>query len=186
MRAGILNQQHVPAAALVSLDGGVMPGMAGQPIQPLVVPGESGEGATPVGGIISGVGAGAGVGGDAGAGLGVGGLMNGHMVMMPPLGLMDEDDDDSGSSSEDEGLSFYGRNRERQDQLQQQQQQYYYDPNQPQPSYYVSPQQTQPIQNVHQPQSNYYSGNEQPLRQGDFYAFFHIFSSIRFILRINF
>ncbi|KAG0074307.1 hypothetical protein BGZ90_010879 [Linnemannia elongata] len=121
MRAGILNQQHVPAAALVSLDGGVMPGMAGQPIQPLVVPGESGEGATPVGGIISGVGAG--VGGDAGAGLGVGGLMNGHMVMMPPLGLMDEDDDDSGSSSEDEGLSFYGRNRERQDQLQQQQQQ---------------------------------------------------------------
>ncbi|KAF9307128.1 hypothetical protein BGZ91_008469 [Linnemannia elongata] len=121
MRAGILNQQHVPAAALVSLDGGVMPGMAGQPIQPLVVPGECGEGATPVGGIISGVGAG--VGGDAGAGLGVGGLMNGHMVMMPPLGLMDEDDDDSGSSSEDEGLSFYGRNRERQDQLQQQQQQ---------------------------------------------------------------
>lgn len=123
MRAGILNQQHVPAAALVSLDGGVMPGMAGQPIQPLVVPGESGEGVTPAGGIVSGVGAGAGVGGDAGVGAGVGGLMNGHMGMMPPHGLMDEDDYDSGSSSEDEGLSFYGRNKERQDQYQQQQQQ---------------------------------------------------------------
>ncbi|KAK3811748.1 MAG: vitamin-D-receptor interacting mediator subunit 4-domain-containing protein [Linnemannia elongata] len=123
MRAGILNQQHVPAAALVSLDGGVMPGMAGQPIQPLVVPGESGEGVTPAGGIVSGVGAGVGVGGDAGTGVGVGGLMNGHMGMMPPHGLMDEDDDDSGSSSEDDGLSFYGRNKERQDQYQQQQQQ---------------------------------------------------------------
>ncbi|KAF8928502.1 hypothetical protein BGZ47_001574 [Haplosporangium gracile] len=121
MRAGILNQQHVPAAALVSLDGGVMPGMAGQPIQPLVVSGESGEGTTPAGGIVPGVGAAAGAGvGEVGAS--VGGLLNGHISMMPH-GLMDEDDDDSGSSSEDEGLSFYGRNKERQDQYQQQQQQ---------------------------------------------------------------
>ncbi|KAF9428491.1 hypothetical protein BGZ94_002200 [Podila epigama] len=29
MRAGILNQQHIPAAALVTLDGGVMPGTTG-------------------------------------------------------------------------------------------------------------------------------------------------------------
>ncbi|KAF9908999.1 hypothetical protein EC991_009181 [Linnemannia zychae] len=116
MRAGILNQQHVPAAALVSLDGGVMPGMAGQPIQPLTVGtsgGESGEGATPAGGVVPG----------AGAGEGGVGLHNGHMGMMPPHGLIDEDDDDSGSSSEDDGLSFYGRNKERQDQYQQQQEQ---------------------------------------------------------------
>ncbi|KAI8596146.1 hypothetical protein EDD21DRAFT_389076, partial [Dissophora ornata] len=34
MRARILNQQHIPAAALVSLDGGVMPGTTGQPVTP--------------------------------------------------------------------------------------------------------------------------------------------------------
>ncbi|KAF9212578.1 hypothetical protein CPC16_011971 [Podila verticillata] len=33
MRAGILNQQHIPAAALVTLDGGVMPGTTGPPPQ---------------------------------------------------------------------------------------------------------------------------------------------------------
>ncbi|KAG0209412.1 hypothetical protein BGX33_005523 [Mortierella sp. NVP41] len=127
MRAGILNQQHVPAAALVSLDGGVMPGMAGQPIPPIggvAGAGSSGEGATPAGGIVP-VSAGIpGVGGEA-SGVGVGvGLHNGYMGPgMVPHGLVDEDEDDSGSSSEDEGLSFYGRNKERQDQQQQLQQQ---------------------------------------------------------------
>ncbi|KAF9923377.1 hypothetical protein FBU30_006559 [Linnemannia zychae] len=111
MRAGILNQQHVPAAALVSLDGGVMPGMAGHPVQPLVVPGasESIEGAASVGGVAPGL-------RDGGVGVGAG-LHNGHVGTLPH-GLIDEDDDDSGSSSEDDGLSFYGRNKEYQQQQQ--------------------------------------------------------------------
>ncbi|KAF9107890.1 hypothetical protein BGX27_008554 [Mortierella sp. AM989] len=126
MRAGILNQQHIPAAALVSLDGGFMPGTAGQFV-PSGAPGS--DSAASADGSVN-----------------AGGLANnnnnnnvsnnihplGNNGGRPPLPheMEEDDDDDSGSSSEEEGFSLYGRPndqmeraRQEQERLAQQQQQ---------------------------------------------------------------
>ncbi|KAF9177686.1 hypothetical protein BGZ51_008465 [Haplosporangium sp. Z 767] len=110
MRAGILNQQHIPAAALVSLDEGFMPGTTLQPGQALPGAGkgaESGPDGLPPGamGVL---------------GNNIHSLSNGR-----PHDIM-EDDDESGSSSEEEGLSYrrvMEEERMRQEEQQQQQQQ---------------------------------------------------------------
>ncbi|KAG0044738.1 hypothetical protein BGZ83_009987 [Gryganskiella cystojenkinii] len=116
MRAGILNQQHVTAAALVTLDGSVMPG-----------------GTVPVSGVATGPGPGP----HGGDGLAItsqpGGGGTGDLQTMAngkgPHAVDEDDDDDydSGSSSEDERYTSFGRIKEeerlRQQQQQQQQQQ---------------------------------------------------------------
>ncbi|KAF9438404.1 hypothetical protein BGZ76_008058 [Entomortierella beljakovae] len=114
MRAGILNQQHTPAAGLISLDGSMMPGTAGLPGPP-------------------GAGAGAGIDGADGSvhpgGLANDGTINNNIHSLSNNGSRpqlpheadggDDDDDDSGSSSEEEGFSLYGRVMEQDEQSRQ-------------------------------------------------------------------
>ncbi|KAF9995283.1 hypothetical protein BGZ80_007066 [Entomortierella chlamydospora] len=100
MRAGILNQQHIPAAALVSLDGGFMPGTAGQ----LALPGAGTSDATSVDGSVAG-----GIANSNNLGNNIHPLSNNGSRPPLPQDMEDEEDDDSGSSSEEEGFSLYGR-----------------------------------------------------------------------------
>ncbi|KAG0287509.1 hypothetical protein BGZ98_004620 [Dissophora globulifera] len=113
MRAGILNQQHIAAAALVSLDGGFMPGYIGQAVPPQPSqPGQQpplgpGQGVAGAQGIPSSMANHANA--DAAGGAGAGGaqrLANGGHVLPHEIMMMD-DDDDSGSSSDEEGFSLY-------------------------------------------------------------------------------
>ncbi|KAI1296263.1 hypothetical protein EDD11_007444 [Mortierella claussenii] len=129
MRAGILNQQHIPAAALVSLDGGVMPGTAGQLPPPTQstssggAPGAPGAmGQTPAGLGVTVVSV------NQGSGEGAGGVHTnsngGHLQPHGMGGLAEEEeDDDSGSSSEEEGFSLYSRVRSEEERRQQERRQ---------------------------------------------------------------
>ncbi|KAF9151355.1 hypothetical protein BGX20_005431 [Mortierella sp. AD010] len=100
MRAGILNQQHIPAAALVSLDGGFMPGTAGQ----LAHPGAGASGTASVDGSVVG-----GIANNTNLSNNIHPLSNNGGRPPLPHDMEDEEDDDSGSSSEEEGFSLYGR-----------------------------------------------------------------------------
>ncbi|KAF9199230.1 hypothetical protein BGZ49_010676 [Haplosporangium sp. Z 27] len=113
MRAGILNQQHIPAAALVSLDGGFMPGTAGQPIASGL--GTEGSTTSADGSMIPG-------------GLNNANNINSNIHALnnngdrPPLPHeMEDDEDDSGSSSEEEGFSLYGRSMDQEERARQEQ-----------------------------------------------------------------
>ncbi|KAF9969796.1 hypothetical protein BGZ65_011627, partial [Modicella reniformis] len=139
MRAGILNQQHIPAAALVSLDGGTMPGTSGQPAPQAALTAAldqqqgAGLGIPPVAAtqVPAPVPPGASV--PFGVGFGttettvgtatnhIQRLANGGHIL--PQELLDDDDDDSGSSSEEEEFSLYGRTQHEEEQRRQQQQQ---------------------------------------------------------------
>ncbi|KAI8599388.1 vitamin-D-receptor interacting mediator subunit 4-domain-containing protein [Dissophora ornata] len=126
MRAGILNQQHIPAAALVSLDGGVMPGTAGQPVPPtsqqlqqqqqgqqaqqpasLGVGGPGAPSSAAATGALGGVANHA--NNTAAVGSNVHGVANGSHLLPHEMMMLDDDDEDSDSSSEDEGFSLYER-----------------------------------------------------------------------------
>ncbi|KAF9349479.1 hypothetical protein BGX26_012232 [Mortierella sp. AD094] len=122
MRAGILNQQHIPAAALVSLDGGFMPGTAGQVAPPGA--GTSGSAASADGSVAGSV------ANSNNSGNNIHPLGNNGGRPPLPQDMEDDEDDDSGSSSEEEGFSLYGRandqeerTRQEQERLAQQQQQ---------------------------------------------------------------
>ena len=131
MRAGILNQQHIPAAALVSLDGGFMPGTAGQPApQPSAAPASEAGPHPPSGtGVSFGVGSGAAENTAMAAAAAAAAAGNANMQRIAngshllPQELLDDEDDDSGSSSEEEGFSLYGRIQHEEEQRRQQQQQ---------------------------------------------------------------
>ncbi|KAG0195641.1 hypothetical protein BGX28_000945 [Mortierella sp. GBA30] len=131
MRAGILNQQHIPAAALVSLDGGHMPGTTG--VAPtLGVPGTAADteaiaaASSNVNAIATGLSL---VPGEASTGVGMANNIHllGNGALMP--NDADMEDEDTGSSSDEDKYNSYERikqeeeERKRQQQQRQQQQQ---------------------------------------------------------------
>ncbi|KAF9568128.1 hypothetical protein EC968_003102 [Mortierella alpina] len=122
MRAGILNQQHIPAAALVSLDGGHMPGTTGPPPGAVGVDATAGPaGTTPM--AVNALHINPGEGGILGNNnsnsihlLGNGTLLSQQMA--------DNDDDDSGSSSDEERYNSYERIKQEEERKRQEQQQH--------------------------------------------------------------
>ncbi|KAF9944898.1 hypothetical protein BGZ72_001856 [Mortierella alpina] len=123
MRAGILNQQHIPAAALVSLDGGHMPGTTGPP--PGAIGGDAAAGTAaaavaPIAVNAPHLNPGEGLGGVLGNTNNIHLLGNGTLL---PQQMADNDDDDSGSSSDEERYNSYERIKQEEERKRQEQQQ---------------------------------------------------------------
>ncbi|KAF9950377.1 hypothetical protein BGZ70_001401 [Mortierella alpina] len=131
MRAGILNQQHIPAAALVSLDGGHMPGTTGLPpgtVGADAAAGAGAAGAAPMAAHALNINSGESL-------LGVDGVIgnnnnnsnNIHLLgngTLLPQPMADNDEDDSGSSSDEDRYNSYERIKQEEERKRQEQQQH--------------------------------------------------------------
>ncbi|KAF9940814.1 hypothetical protein BGZ67_006664 [Mortierella alpina] len=133
MRAGILNLQHIPAAALVSLDGGHMPGTTGPP-HGGAIGSDAAAGTAAVASmavnalhINPGEGAGVGVLGNNNNSNNIHLLGNGTLL---PQQMVDNDEDDSGSSSDEERYNSYERIKQEEERKRQEQQQHQQPPEQ--------------------------------------------------------